>query len=757
MNVLSEKRFRVVIIAAAFFVCASALDKKQLSFPDKGYDPVLDVVKIGRAVEKAGHTDWKLDLADILHNVHQHKQADDGGLHSVIKKMSDQSVKCDEEVQQCLDQWRIVLEDATNISSNGIYALQMLDSWAIPESGILEGNVRWAGHYYECWKSRGPHVSGKWCNTYMGKQRPVEHPGIPLAMSWGSCFPLSCTDTAVATIIKELTSMIILPEIIETSCPLPITQIDTIDIIAIVICCLFLVLVIIGTAYEFYTTNSVQSVRYQDHSTNKPHRKQQAETIWKVLSCFSMISNAKLLTSMKVKEGTLPVLDGLRALSTTWVIVAHVLYIPMNAIDNPVYSNDYYKAHGEVQALSNGTFSVDSFFFLSGLLVTYLGIKHLNKSNGKINIPLMYLQRYIRLTPVYAFLLLFSMSLYKFLGYGPYWNDLAAVMYNSCKDVWFANLLYFNNLYPAEAQQCYGWSWYLANDMQFYLLSPFILILLYRSKTFGFLVMLVLLIGSTLITGVLSKETNLQPTPIGVNLYMSIFGRFMVNTSAEVTYAERYKTDTYTTPWCRIGVYVIGMMTGYLLYTIKRIKMNKIIVLCGWVVASGTGLALVYGLIGTVEKLGTLEPNVSAFYLAVCRPLWALCLSWVVIACTYGYGGPVTRILSHPIFQPFSRLTYTAYLIHLLVLYWYLCVQEALLHFSLVNMVYIYLGTLVITFSFSFLVSMCVEWPLLRLQKMLLQPPSKAKVKINDAPSENTTAKDYNAEIKCNANAESRF
>nr|XP_026692261.1 nose resistant to fluoxetine protein 6-like [Ciona intestinalis] len=569
MNLLlSEERFRIVIIiGAAFFVGASAHAEKQLSFPNEGYDPVLDVAKIGRAVEKAGHADWKLDLADILHGVHQHKQADDGGLHSVIKKMLDQIAKYDEEVQQCLCQWRIVLEDATNVSSNGVYALQMLDSWAIPESGILEGNIRWAGHYYECWKSRGPYVSGKWCNTYMGKQRPVEHPGIPLAMSWGSCFPISCTDTAVATIIEELTSMVILPEIIETSCPLPITRIDTIDIIAMVICCLFLVLVIVGTAYEFYTNNSVQSVRYQDHSTNKPHRKQQAITIWKVLSCFSMISNAKLLTSMKVKEGTLPLLDGLRALSTTWVIVAHVLYIPMNAIDNPVYSNDYYKAHGEVQALSNGTFSVDSFFFLSGLLVAYLGIKHLSNSNGKINIPLMYSQRYLRLTPVYAFLLLFSMSLYKFFGYGPYWNDLASVMYNSCKDVWFANLLYFNNLYPVEAQQCFGWSWYLANDMQFYLLSPFILILLYRSKTFGFLVMMVLLIGSTLITGVLSKETNLQPTPIGVNLYMSIFGRFMVNTSAEVTYADRYKTDTYTTPWCRIGVYVIGMMTDNPVYS----------------------------------------------------------------------------------------------------------------------------------------------------------------------------------------------
>jgi len=38
-----------------------------------------------------------------------------------------------------------------------------------------------------------------------------------------------------------------------------------------------------------------------------------------------------------------------------------------------------------------------------------------------------------------------------------------------------------------------------------------------------------------------------------------------------------YLSDIYTKPWCRIGAYIIGMMTGYFLHTTKcQFKMNKV-------------------------------------------------------------------------------------------------------------------------------------------------------------------------------------
>lgn len=53
----------------------------------------------------------------------------------------------------------------------------------------------------------------------------------------------------------------------------------------------------------------------------------------------------------------------------------------------------------------NGTFSVDSFFVMSGMLATYNILKLLDKNNGKMNIFMFYVHRYIRLTPTYAILI----------------------------------------------------------------------------------------------------------------------------------------------------------------------------------------------------------------------------------------------------------------------------------------------------------------------------------------------------------------
>ena len=64
--------------------------------------------------------------------------------------------------------------------------------------------------------------------------------------------------------------------------------------------------------------------------------------------------------------------------------------------DNLMFIARYFMKHWEFQAIGNATYSVDSFFFLSGLLVAYLGLRTMSKTGGRMNVPLMYLFRYLR-------------------------------------------------------------------------------------------------------------------------------------------------------------------------------------------------------------------------------------------------------------------------------------------------------------------------------------------------------------------------
>ena len=78
------------------------------------------------------------------------------------------------------------------------------------------------------------------------------------------------------------------------------------------------------------------------------------------------------------------------------------------------------------------------------------------------------------------------------------------------RDLYFwTNFLFVNNPYPydnTESDQCFV-SWYLANDMQFYALSP-ALILAFLRKRLGIAITLVAVIASCLYTYKWTLETG---------------------------------------------------------------------------------------------------------------------------------------------------------------------------------------------------------------------------------------------------------
>lgn len=60
----------------------------------------------------------------------------------------------------------------------------------------------------------------------------------------------------------------------------------------------------------------------------------------------------------------------------------------------------------------------------------------------------MYLHRYLRLMPVLAFLILIVLSLFKFMGDGPYYNFVQYFVHiKYCQKYWWTALLHIANYY----------------------------------------------------------------------------------------------------------------------------------------------------------------------------------------------------------------------------------------------------------------------------------------------------------------------
>lgn len=102
-----------------------------------------------------------------------------------------------------------------------------------------------------------------------------------------------------------------------------------------------------------------------------------------------------------------------------------------------------------ILAVINGTVSVDTFFVLSGMLAAVGIMKTLDKSKGKLNILMMYVHRYIRLTPTYAIIVGVGATLLNYAGNNPKWKAIE-LEETLCRENWWTNLLYINNIFHMQ-------------------------------------------------------------------------------------------------------------------------------------------------------------------------------------------------------------------------------------------------------------------------------------------------------------------
>lgn len=219
--------------------------------------------------------------------------------------------------------------------------------------------------------------------------------------------------------------------------------------IMIIICFLLGLIVTAATLVSMWELSQSKEVPLQAQSTSI-HDYQSVNNLKgderlpaKLLRCFSLMHNLEKFG--QIRSGTpTSCLDGIRTLSMCWVVLGHTLLWPFDAnlpgYSNigsivPFFSNDSLIASWTGQVILSAEFSVDSFFFMSGFLATYIGIKKLGKSGMTVFTPLkaapfMYLDRFLRLTPTYMFIVLTYTHVVPLLSSGPFWTLLDQVTGN---------------------------------------------------------------------------------------------------------------------------------------------------------------------------------------------------------------------------------------------------------------------------------------------------------------------------------------
>lgn len=270
----------------------------------------------------------------------------------------------------------------------------------------------------------------------------------------------------------------------------------------------------------------------------------------------------------------------------------------------------------------------------------------------------------------------------------------------TCPKYWWRNLLYINTLFPVN-QMCMLWSWYLANDTQFYIIGAIILIVAVRHFKIAASTLFVFLLSSWITTAIIAFRNNHKP-----------------NTDDPLALFDKI----YDKPWTRLGPYLIGMSVGWILFkTNCKIHLSKTAVSTGWALALANMLVLIFGLHDS-----ELSKLTAAAFSSLSHSAWAISLAWITVACSTGYGGLINTILSAPCLYPFSRVTYCAYLVHPIVIRAMALSSNAPMHLGTESMIVIFFGLVVCSWVFSFVVSLSFEAPVVTMLKILT--PNRKRV-----------------------------
>lgn len=254
-------------------------------------------------------------------------------------------------------------------------------------------------------------------------------------------------------------------------------------------------------------------------------------------------------------------------------------------------------------------------------------------------------------------------------------------------------------------------TWYLANDMQFFLLSPLLVYPLWRWKAYGVIWVVFLTLaslGGIVATYIVDK--------IPATLIMS---RPLDSYLLDPNFMDKY----YFMPWCRLPPYLVGILLGYLLHVNKKSqrKLPKYAVVLGWAAAIAIALAVLFGLVGLLDpkEVHKIDDATRVIYGSFHRFAWSIAVAWVIFACVQGQGSLVNDFLSWKAFAPLGRLTYCVYLIHLNYITTFIARSRAAFFYNVTDVVMYYFAFLFTSFGLAFLVSVTVEASFLNLEKLL--------------------------------------
>ena len=473
------------------------------------------------------------------------------------------------------------------------------------------------------------------------------------------------------------------------------------------------VLLLMGTAMDIFERNAVADLERKPKKRGLGHE---------MLRCFSLVENLRFIFDVSGAGGSqrLGCLEGMRSVSMTWVILGHHFAFGPSLLHvrNRQEVTFIQNQHGGgflFEAINEGEYSVDTFLFIGATLLSFLLLKDLDRSNGwfhskgVVRMVLFYVNRYLRITLPYLLAMLFTIGVTPLIVTTPLdAAHLAREEADSCRDDMWIHLLYANIFLPTA---CIQQTWYLSCEMIMFLFSPLFIYSFWRGKF-----------------GTWQKVVGLVWWIVALVASISFSFWYVQDVTVYDNFAPPHNLPSYNfSPWgWRNHCYLIGLLTGYILYLTKdnKFQMDTKLNVLIWNVVGVVGLVLVYAPyvmdIPNAPMTVDISTGAKAYY-ALRKSAWGFCLLWVTFSCCRGYGGIVNDFLSWKFWLPISKISFMTYLFHMSWNFFFFLNQPYNMNYTMWQVTDMFVPQLWVCLAIGLVACLTLELPVGKIQKILIQ------------------------------------
>lgn len=451
--------------------------------------------------------------------------------------------------------------------------------------------------------------------------------------------------------------------------------------------------------------------------------------IKKIIEAFDIVKNVKLLLYAENRvDPNLNILNGVKTLSMGWISLGHFFMLIVTApILNILDIPSIFQTRPGYSVFTSASLAVDVFFTLTGFLGILVCTEQFRnpKQNNILACLLIYIHRYIRMLPIYGLAILTVIYIFPYLHDGTVFFTIGGQVKGDCESTWIYNLLYINNL--KKINGCCGWSWYIANDFQMYLLIPPLVLLYKYSSKLGYLSVFTLMLASFITQYVLCIKYDL-------GFFVSELGNK----------EDNIMSIYYMKPWCRINPFLIGIILAWMYISYKNKEKNGYVAYINSSIINNSAFRYALYVVGltittlcVVTFFGFYKENASKthfehyMFILFSRPGFIIGLFAVIYPGCLGKARGIRAILGNELLNVLSRVVFSAYMFNMITISFYNATREDGMYFTTAQLWMVIVDIFVLTYVVAFIATLIFEYPVISLSKEFLRPKRQAIVKVN--------------------------